>query len=243
MIDISRLVQAQIANWSERDQTESAFRRPGSFVDRGVAYGPCLLISREYGSGGGIVARRVGECLQWNVYDREIVDHIAQLSQVRQQLVETVDERAQSRWERTWREILADGDMADEEYLRCLRLVVMSLGHHGQVVIVGRGAQHLLPPACALRVRLVASPELRAKRVAEREKMSLDQARAKIQTFDNERSLFIRRTFKTDASAGLNYDLVINTDEITLESAVQIVLAGISEKLGVRRAKAPNPAG
>jgi cytidylate kinase len=125
-------------------------------------------------------------------------------------------------------------DLPDEKYLRHLKQVVTSLGHHGNVVFVGRGAQFLLPSQCGLCVRLVASLEARAKRMADLGKLSLEQARLKIGKIDTERAAFIRKTFKKDVGSPANYDLIINTGEINIESAANIVLASVQEKLGVR---------
>lgn len=206
---------------------------PGRYVEEGVSYGPCLLVSREYGSGGVEVARRVGQRMGWHVFDREIVEEISRIAHERQRLIESVDEHALSYWDRTWQEVLTASDAFNEKYLRYLRQVVMSLGYHGEVIIIGRGAQYMLPPACAVRLRLVAPLELRAARLAEREGISPAQAKARILSFDAERSAFVRKTFKSSAESPHNYDLLLNTAEISFDGAAEIVIAALCEKLGV----------
>lgn len=238
-MDLSKLIEKQIAMWGIRDRLANALEPPRRCVEGGVAYGPCLLVSRECGSGGTLIARRAGERLGWNVYDGEIVDEIAQIAHERQRLIQSVDEHVRSYWEQTWLQILAAGEMTGEKYLYYLRQVVMSLGHHGEVVIVGRGAHHLLPAESALRVRVVAPMELRAKRVAQQEALSLEQARAKAQAVDAERAAFLRKVFRSDANSHLNYDLVINTSEISYEKATEIVLSALREKLGCGERSAP----
>jgi cytidylate kinase len=69
--------------------------------------------------------------------------------------------------------------------------------------------------------------------MAEQMKLSLEEARLKVRKIDAERAAFVRKTFKKDAASPLNYDLIINTGEINIESAANIVLASIREKLGV----------
>ncbi len=216
-----------------RDQLAQAHSRMEHCVmERGTKFGPCLLISRQYGSGGGLIARRVGELLDWNVFDARIVDEIARSAHVHQRLVESVDEHVRSRWERTWHELLPD-DLSDRKYLRHLREVVMALGHYGNVVIVGRGAQYFLPTRCAVRARLVAPLEIRAKRVAERLKLPLDEAQLRVLDIDKERVAFVWKTFRRDVNSPLNQDITINTEEVSIESAAKIVLAALHEKLGV----------
>ena len=109
---------------------------------------------------------------------------------------------------------------------------MLRLGYHGAVVIVGRGAQFLLPPACALRVRLVAPLAQRVKRVAEQQELTMEAARIRVKEFDTARTTFIRKVFKANADSPLIYDLVVNTGEIGLNAAVEIVSAALREKLG-----------
>jgi cytidylate kinase len=153
-------------------------------------------------------------------------------------LVQSVDEHVHSGWERGLRDLLLDG-LSDEWYSRHLREIVMALGHHGNVVIVGRGAQYFLPSQCAVRVRLVAPLETRAKRVAERQKLPLEEAKLKVEEIDKERAAFVWKTFKKDVGSPLNQDITINTGEVSIESALRIVLAALQEKLGVSAKKQP----
>ena len=231
---VLKLIEKHIAMQNLKGWLADAKLQPGQCIVDEVAYGPCLLVSREYGCGGGVIARRAGERLGWTVFDRELVKEIAEIGHVRQRLVESVDERVRTYWERTWQEMMKEEEMGDERYLRYLRQVVMSLGHHGKVVMVGRGAQHLLPRACGLRVRVVAPLEFRVKEVAQREGLPPDQAWRRLHEFDAARRDFIRKVFKCHADSPLNYDLVINTGEISIDGATEVVLTALREKLGVQ---------
>ncbi len=233
MSAVLKLIDRQAAMWGIKDRLGNAHERPGRLVRDGVAYGPCLLFSREYASGGGLIARQTGARLGWSVYDGEIVDEIARVEHERRRLVESVDERVRSYWEQTWQQVLTSAQPADATYLHGLRQVVMSLGYHGDVVIVGRGAQHLLPSPCAVRVRVVAPLAQRVARMTENEGVPEARARAKIREIDAARSAFIWRTFKQNANSPLNYDLLINTAEVGILAATDIVLAAVSAKLGV----------
>jgi hypothetical protein len=228
-----KLLERQLGLWELRSRLEDLGSRSGRCLEGHVAYGPCLLVSRERGSAGSLVARQAAERLGWHVFDREIVDEIAQLAHVRQRLVETVDAETRSKWKGAWQPELKPDDIGYEQYLGCLRQVVLSLGHHGDVVILGRGAQYLLPAQCGLRVRIVAPLELRVTRVRESGKVPLPEAQALVQEFDANQKDFIKRCFQRDSNSALNYDLVVNTGEITVEAAVAIVLLAMGHKLGV----------
>ncbi len=233
MANTLKLIERQLAMSGIRDRLDAPVPSAGRYVTRdGIGFGPCLLISRECASGGSQLAQRVGERLGWNVFDSRIVNEIAQAAHVHRHLVQSVDEHTHSIWEQTWRELLLD-ELPDRKYLRHLREVVLTLGHLGNVVIVGRGAQYFLPSPCGLRVRVVAPLEMRVQALAAEEKLTLDQARAQVKAVDAERSAFIRNVFKKDTDSALNHDVVLNTGEISLASATHIVLEMLRQKPGL----------
>lgn len=233
MSHVLNLIEKQLAMSNVRNRLAETPSRPGQYVaEDGTAFGPCLLISRECGSGGTLLAQKAGAMLGWNVFDSQIVDEIASSARVHQRLVESVDERIRSAWEQTWREFLPD-DLGEARYLRHLKEVALALAHHGNVVIVGRGAQYFLPPQCSVRVRLIAPLEMRVKWLSERRALSPEESRLKIAEADKARAGFTWKSFRKDVGAPVNHDIVINMAGISMESAVRIVLAMIHEKLGV----------
>ena len=64
------------------EQALHHWRQRGALLKRDVDEPPpdplSVAISRECGAGGAAVARALGERLQWTVYDRQIVDSIAE---------------------------------------------------------------------------------------------------------------------------------------------------------------------
>jgi cytidylate kinase len=230
---ISQLIEKQRAMWEMKRRLEHPETAPGRFAQDGVSYGPCLLISRECGSGGKAVAKLAGQALGWEVYDREIVNQISELAHVREKLVESVDEKTRTAWETAWRQILFPDDVNCEHYLRCLRSIVLALGHHGDVILLGRGAQCILPKECALRARLVAPFDKRARRIAEVEKLPIADAQSRVRALDAERANFVRKYFGSNSALPLDYDIVINTDELGFEGAANVLLEALRIKLGV----------
>jgi cytidylate kinase len=236
MSHVLNLVERLLAMSDVRNrlaQVPPAQLRPGQYVaEDGIAFGPCLLISRQCGSGSSEIAEKAGALLGWNVFDSKIVDEIARNAHVHQRLVQSVDEHVRSQWDQMWHEFLLD-DLSDQQYLSHLKEVVMALGHHGNVVIVGRGAKYFLPSQCAVRVRLVAPLEVRARRVAERLKLPIEKARSKVGQVDRERAEFVRKVFFNDIDSPLNQDIMINTGRVSIDSAVKIVMTVLQEKLGI----------
>lgn len=55
-----------------------------------------LTVAREYGSGGGGIARKTAEELGWSLLDKGLVERIARAAQVDPELAQRYDERIDS---------------------------------------------------------------------------------------------------------------------------------------------------
>jgi hypothetical protein len=233
MIDIEDLIRKQVALYRAYDIRAENVQRPGRGKEGKLSFGPYLLISREKGAGGSAVGQQTGKRLGWQVFDNRIVDAIAEKAKVRRELIESLDERDRRTIQDIVRELLHPQPVDEAGYLATLREIVLTLGHQGDVVIVGRGAQHILPSQFGLRVRMVAPKEVRIRRVANEKKTSLKAARIEVEKSDRERARLNRRHFGRDVSDALNYDVIVNTAELTVEAAAEIVVAGAQQKLAV----------
>ncbi len=239
MTDSSKMVDQQLRLVEIKRNLERLGKaRPRPKIDE-VQYGPCVLFSRETGSRGDEVAQVVGQRLHWHVFDREIVEHIAERAHVRNQLVESVDEHVRSRWGRLLHPIREREGLKSDAYLYHLHEIVLSLGHHGYVVIAGRGAQYLLPPESALRIRVVEPLVDRVRRIASSRQISSEEAAQFVQKCDKARAEFIRKVFHQDTASPLNYDLILNTRELSVEAAASAVLIALEKKLGVKAESGP----
>jgi cytidylate kinase len=238
MINVEDFVKRQIAVFQESERLEKRLekceQRPGRGKEGDLFYGPYLLISREKGAGGNAVAQLVGKRLGWQVFDHEIVDEIAQKAHVRRQLIESLDEHERAIIQDAIAQLLNPQAIGTLDYLVFLKQIVLTLGHHGDVIIVGRGARFILPSQFGLSVRLVAPIEARIRRIADKARLSLEAARVEVDRMDRERLQLVHRHFGHDVTDPLNHDLVINTAAMNVESAAEIVLTALQQKLGVR---------
>jgi len=229
---IEQLIEQQIKRWEMERQRQKQQERPGRGKLGRIYFGPYLLISREKGAGGRQVANLLGQRLGWQVFDRQIVDAVAERAQIRQQLIENLDERTRGGLEEFLRHVLTR-EIGSTDYLLHLRQVLLTLGQQGDVVIVGRGAEHILPYPFGLRTRLVAPFDVRVERIARAEGLEPEAARGIIGKVDQERKDFIHSHFQQDARDPLSYDLVVNTGSLSVEGTAEIVLAALKQKLGV----------
>lgn len=234
MIDIETVVRKQIALYRAYDIRADREERAGRGKEGKLFYGPYLLISREKGAGGSAVAQLAGKRLGSQVFDKEIVDAIAERAKVRRELIESVDERDRATIQDAIGELLHPQPIGTLDYLAHLHEVLLTVGHQGDVVIVGRGAQYVLPSQFGLRVRLVAPVEVRVRRIASRENLSLKAARVVVERSDRDRTRLAHRQFGQKAGDPLNQDVTINTAELTVEAATEVVVTALQQKLEVK---------
>jgi hypothetical protein len=231
MIDIEDVVKKQIALYRAYDIRAE---RSGRGKEGKLSFGPYLLISREKGAGGSAVGQLAGKRLGWHVFNNGLVDAIAQKAHVRRELIESLDERDRTTIQELVGELLCPEPIGIPGYLAHLREILLTLGHQGDVVIVGRGVEYILPSQFGLRVRMVAPVEVRVQRIASRENLSLKAARGEVERSDRDRTTLVRRQFGKNAADPLNHDVTINTAELTVEAAAEVVMIALRQKLEVQ---------
>jgi cytidylate kinase len=195
--------------------------------------GPYISFSRELGNGGMEISKRVAEKLGWQFYDREIIETIANRAHVREELVARFDEHIQNEMETYLRNIFTHQLLNNDQYLHHLTQILLSIAQYGYAVIVGRGANFILPPEAGLRVRVVAPLEARLRRLMEEKRYDEKSAMQAITERDKERKDFLQHHFRCKPDDPCAYDIVINTGSIDLETASNWIIQLAEAKLKI----------
>jgi cytidylate kinase len=182
-----------------------------------------IAVSREAGSNGALVAARLGERLGWLVYDRMLLDRIAEEMGLRSSLLATVDEKRVSWLRECMAAFTSTPTASTSAYVRHLVEMVLTLAAHGDCVIVGRGAPQILPPATTLRVRLMAPLEERVAMVQSRLGLSKAEAARWVRTTDRDRIAFVHDNFHKDPCDPHGYDLVLNTVRLSADESAEVI--------------------
>ena len=183
-----------------------------------------LTISREYGSGGYEIGRRVAERLGYQFVDKErLFQDMEQAGSRWARVAKEVDEVCPTLWERH--------DWQYRGYVAQMESLILQYALNDNVVIIGRGGSFLLQgvPFC-LRVRLVASLEARLDAIMLREGLTREAARRLIDKVDGERACYIKANYGSDWDADSLYDLILNTDSLTYDRVVEILIEGLGAK-------------
>lgn len=202
---------------------------------------PVITIRGQYGSWateiGGLIARK----LNIDYVDREIIAGVAERLRMPNQSIEDKEMPPTTLLGRI-AEALAkipvdtgiypdmyspvwEIPLYDTNYLSALEYIIKEMAKNQAIVIRGRGSQFILKDLPgAFHVLIVASIEIRVKRVMEEMKLSEEDARKEIVRFDDGSRKFVKRYFQADVADPVNYDIVINTSHLSTEGAASIIV-------------------
>jgi cytidylate kinase len=230
---MDRMVQSQVAKW--RKLFDQAMRQ-GLKIEN-FKGGPVITVSREAGAGGSDIARRLAKALNMDLIGGQIIQHVADSAKMSRKVIETLDER-----EVTFRETLLSSMFGENrpwpgEYLNHLTRVIGSIGIFGNVVLVGRGANFVLPQNRTFRVRIIAPMESRIRYFMEDRGYTRAEAEQYIVKRDTNRKAFVRKYFNADIADMQYYDLIINTEKISMAQATESIIVAFNQRRKRKRAE------
>lgn len=229
-IPIAKQITKHMHTW-ELKRAEFERQAAPSLRAQSEKIGPYITVSRERGSGGTEISQRLAEKLGWQLFDRNLIEAIAGRTHARAELVERFDEHCQSATDTYLRNLFTGQRFDNTQYVRHLWQVLMALARRGQAVILGRGANFVLPAEAGLRVRVTAPFELRCRRVMQELNCDEKKALLEVNAQDKGRRDFLQHHFHVRADDICAYDLVINTAHLEVEAAAALVIGMAEAKL------------
>ena len=208
-------------------------RSESSFSRTAVAEGPWIALSRELGSGGGALARLVGEALGWHVFDRDLLSALAEETHRNLLALERFDEKGVRELGEYLAPLILPDDPGQPRVLVGLKHVIHRIGTEGRAVIVGRGANFVLHPSGGVRVRAVGPAAERAEALARTEGIAVHAARRRVAESDSAQREFVRQAYQREIDDPAAYDLVLSPLALGLPAAAAAVLAAARAKLGL----------
>ena len=222
-VTIEKFVKDQIKKWERhypaKDKKEEARI-------------PVITVSKEPGAGGNILAEKIADRLDLDLFNRDIIREIAESAKISASVIETLEKKMLSGVEDFISSLINKHYLYPGLYLQHLMKVVCTIAEHGRAIIVGRGANFILPPEKTFSVRMVAPLDVRIQNIARRFGVSSEEARRRVIRRESRRSAFIRQSFNADITDPIHYDLTINTGNLSIESAVEAVIGAMMVTLG-----------
>jgi cytidylate kinase len=183
---------------------------PGMWdVEKGAETMSVITITREFGSEGDYIAKKVAQSLGYHLVNKEFIGTV--LSQYG--LVEF--DREYETLPSFWEKFDAQRETRREVMLDMLQRVVHAVAQHGDVVILGRSGFSLLGGfADVLHVRLQAPLAVRVQRVMAQQEITTEQAETVVKEGDRLQAAFVEELCGASWEAINAFDLVVNTGKI-----------------------------
>jgi cytidylate kinase len=177
-----------------------------------------LTVTRDYGAGGYEVAHDLAMALGWETLDRELLHRVANLEHLSDAEVERFDEKAISLTDRFRLH------PPHQKYIEGLGRVAQEAAAKGNVILVGRGTGQLLTDVPnVFHLRLTAPREWRARRMAQMDGWTLDEALDRTAAQDGTRDRFTRYFFGDAPFHPTVYHAIFNTGRVPLADVVACV--------------------
>ncbi len=201
-----------------------------------------VTVSREIGSGGHTVGKKLAEKLGVNCSDKELIHRLMDQFNLDAAEIERIKGEKKS-WFNDFIQKVApipldqnprlkispNGDVRHlpeaEELIQAERDILRSIAAEGSCVVVGRSGFEVLKDfPNKLDVFITAPRESRIKRVMYKQHLNEEDAEWVVDSVDKTRDNFIRRMANTSRYDLRNYDLVINSDGLTEDQVVDLIL-------------------
>ena len=187
-----------------------------------------VTISREYGSGGYEVGRRVAERMNYKFYDKELIAHIADKFLIPESFVAATEE-TELKKKNIFHEVFpvftrTENENADYIFREQGKFIVQ-LVEEGNCVIAGRRADYYLRDnPNALHLFFYADQDFKVRRICETENLTEDEAVKKIADMDRRRRTSYEYVTGRTWGDMHNYDRLICTSTLGLDKCVEEIL-------------------
>ncbi len=216
-IQIEQFVREQLEKWAQRTAAP-----PPSAGDRAAC--TVITLSMEPGSGGRIIAEEAARRLGYDMFHREIIKGIAQRSRMAAKVIDTVEKERMHGLEDFLSSLIRKKYFHPGSYQHHLMKVIGTIARHGRAVIVGRGANFILPETERFAARIIAPFERRIRNVAREYGCTLEEAEKRVRHRQSRRREFVRQAYGQDIGDPHHYDIVLNTAQMTIETAAETLL-------------------
>ncbi len=190
-----------------------------------------ITISREFGSGGRSVGRKVAEKLGIPFYDKELVDQVAVESGFAPKFVEEHGEHSpgKSLFSYAFAPQGVPGVMnglSTADFLWNIQCnVIMQLAEKGACVIVGRNADYILKDRKdCLHVFIHADQDFRAERIVRLYGESEKSPETRLAEKDKRRRVNYQHYTGRTWGMSQNYDISLNTSKLGVETCADIIV-------------------
>lgn len=218
-----------------RTYVRSEASREGTEHRRGLR--PSITVSRQAGSGGDSVCKKLAEHLnalreyrgmQWTVFDRDLVKQVLADHELPQRVAQFMPEAKVNHVRHVLEECLgvhpAEGTLFGYTVETAIRLA-----GNGHTILVGRGANLITRPLRnCFHLRITAPESDRIEHAASTRDLSRAAARNYVRKTDRDRRDFVTEHFGQNIEDPANYHMIVNSSFFSEDELVRVIAEALS---------------
>ncbi len=185
--------------------------------------GLTVAVSREAGSRGGSIGRRVARKLGWQVFDQELLEYVCEEGPLHQELIEGLPAAAGAWVGQHLEQLLRAQSVSQHPSIVRLARAILALAARGSVVLIGRGAGLLLPADTTLHVRVIAPLADRTAYMSQWLRLTGEEAAERVRLRDARRAEFLGTHFHRQPGEAYQYDLLLNSSALGEEICADLI--------------------
>ena len=190
-----------------------------------------VSISREFASGGRVIAKELAKRLNINYYDRNLLDEIASVKLGNVELMRQFDEAPKGFF--LTRTVRGMTSSPEENIAQIQFEYLLKKAESGEsFVIVGRCADEVLSEYPGLvKIFVLADEDKKVERVCELRDVNVDEARGIMLRHDKKRKAYHNHycTIKWGDSRG--YDICINSSRLGIEKTADFLESYVRQRI------------
>jgi cytidylate kinase len=206
-----------------------------------------ITISREVGSGGGAVGRKLAEKLNVNYINKQLIQALEERFNLTSSGIEHLKNK-KKHWFTDLFEQVAPAPKATikvggytfnrefqeavtvEDIYEAEKEILNAIADEGSCIITGRSAFFVLKDRPnKVDIFITASKEARIERIMAKQEKTKEEAVKLIESIDNGRDNYVKRYTGLSRYDMRNYDLILDMDYLTEDEAVEKILTFIGK--------------
>ncbi|MEO5332871.1 MAG: response regulator [Magnetococcus sp. YQC-5] len=188
-----------------------------------------VAVSRNLGSNGGKIAELLAARLKVQCFGHSMIDELIIQTKTTKTMMSIMDEKLPTPLDSFIYSLFTSADQSVSNYYKNIIKMTLNIAKNGGVII-GRGARLILAKdPNVFRIHIEGSRDICIKRVAQRDGLGLEEAKKKIADTEKERSRFLKGLYKIFPNNRTYYDLVINSDKIEPQHAVDLIINAMNK--------------
>lgn len=197
-----------------------------------------ITISREFGSGGREIGKRLSDELGFAYYDKEIITQIAKETGLSEEYIKNISERGIYPYPFQFAKSFAtySGVQSNQtDILVAQNKILKQIAEKGDCIIVGRGADVILKDYNTMNIFVYAGMESKINRCRIKRKdedLTDKELEKKINQIDRNRKNYHNLISNLEWGDKKNYHLCINTTNIEIKKIIPSISEYITEWFG-----------